>query len=74
MSKISENTPSFGGELRIARIRLHTKKTELSKEIDLSPNQINNIEASPSMQSVPRYLMFLRKKGVDLNEFFDKFY
>lgn len=64
---------SFGEELRVERLRQHIKKTELSKEINLSTNQIKNIEAAPLLQSVPRYLLFLRKKGVDLNNFFDKF-
>jgi len=63
----------FGEELRIERIKVHVKKTVLSKEINLSANQINNIEAAPSMQSGPRFLLFLRKKGVDLNALFDKF-
>lgn len=64
---------SFGEELKFARMRVHTKRTELSDEIKLSTNQIKNIEASPSMQSVPRILFALRKKGVDLNALFDKF-
>jgi len=70
---MAEKIPNFGEVLRIERIRVHVKKTELSKEINLSTNQINNIEATPSMQSVPRFLLFLRKKGVDLNALFDKF-
>lgn len=64
---------SFGQELKIKRIRLQTKRTELAKEINLSSNQIYNIESDPSMQSITRYLLFMRKKGVDLNSFFDQF-
>jgi len=70
---MDENSRSFGEELRFARMRVHTKRIELSKEINLSTNQLKNIEATPSMQSVPRILFALRKKGVDLNALFDKF-
>jgi len=63
----------LGNELKVERTRLKVKAVVLSDLINVSKQQIYNLEQSDCMNiSVIRYIMFLRKNGVDLNDLFDR--
>ena len=46
--------------------------SDVSEATGISVKQIRNIEVNGSTGSVAKYLMFLRKRGIDLNVLFDK--
>lgn len=67
-----EQKKAFGKQLKMARVWLNHQVSDVSEETGISVKQIWNIEANGSTGSVVKYLMFLRKKGIDLNVLFDK--
>ena len=67
-----EQKKAFGNQLKMARVWLNHQVSDVSEETGISVKQIWNIEANGSTGSVAKYLMFLRKKGIDLNVLFDK--
>ena len=67
-----EQKKAFGKQLKIARVWLNLQGSEVSEATGISVKQIWNIEANGSTGSVAKYLMFLRRKGIDLNVLFDK--
>ena len=67
-----EQKKAFGTQLKMARVWLNHQVSDVSEETGISVKQIWNIEANGSTGSVAKYLMFLRKKGIDLNVLFDK--
>lgn len=67
-----EQKKAFGKQLKMARVWLNLQGSEVSEETGISVKQIWNIEANGSTGSVAKYLMFLRRKGIDLNVLFDK--
>ena len=67
-----EQKKAFGKQLKMARVWLNHQVSDVSEETGISVKQIWNIEANGSTGSVAQYLMFLRKKGIDLNVLFDK--
>lgn len=62
----------LGNELKVERIRLQLKAKEIAELIGISPQQLYNIEQSEELNAVVRYLAFLRSKGVNLNDLFDR--
>ena len=67
-----EQKKAFGKQLKMARVWLNLQGSEVSEAAGISVKQIWNIEANGSTGSVAKYLMFLRRKGIDLNVLFDK--
>jgi transcriptional regulator with XRE-family HTH domain len=62
----------LGNELKVERIRLQLKAKNVAETIGLSPQQLSNIEQSEGMNTIAKYIAFLRSKGVDLNALFDR--
>lgn len=62
----------LGNELKVERIRLQLKAKFVAEMIGISPQQLYNIEQSEGMNTVSKYIAFLRSKGVDLNSLFDR--
>lgn len=62
----------LGNELKVERIRLQLKAKDVAGMIGLTPQQLYNVEQSEGMNTVSKYIAFLRSKGVDLNSLFDR--
>ena len=62
---------NFYQELKIARQRLDITVEEISDILELTPQQIYNVEKKDKLDSVIRYLFVLRAKGYDINKIFD---
>lgn len=63
---------NLGNELKVERTRLDIKAKEVANEIGVTPQQICNIERSKKVSNVLKYISFLRSKGVDMNNLFDR--
>ena len=67
-----EQKKAFGKQLKMARVWLNLQGSDVSEATGISVKQIRNIEVNGSTGSVAKYLVFLRKRGIDLNVLFDK--
>lgn len=67
-----EQKKALGKQLKMARVWLNVERSEAALETGVSEKQLRNIEVEGSTGSVVKYLLFLRKKGIDLNQLFDK--
>lgn len=63
---------NLGNELKVERTRLDIKAKDVANCIGVTPQQISNIERSRKVTNVLKYMSFLRSKGVDLNDLFDR--
>lgn len=59
----------LGNELKIERIRLQLKAKEVASQINITPQQLCNLERANTLPGV-KYILFLRSHGVDLNNLF----
>lgn len=62
----------LGNELKVERVRLQLKAKTVAESIEVSPQQLYNIEKSDALNAVVKYLFFLREKGADINGLFDR--
>lgn len=63
---------NLGNELKVERTRLDVKAKDVANEIGVTPQQISNIERCKKATNILKYVSFLRSKGVDLNNLFDR--
>lgn len=62
----------IGDNLKEARLNLGLSLTEIGKEIGLSKQTLSSIEiGTRTGRSFVLYLLFLKEKGVDMNEIFN---
>ncbi|MDR1364779.1 MAG: hypothetical protein LBJ32_04025 [Oscillospiraceae bacterium] len=70
-NKKREINEKFGTELKIARMRLNLPVTRLAELLDITPQQVYNLEKSDKIHNVIKYLFTLRANNADLNSLFD---
>lgn len=63
---------NLGNELKVERTRLDMKAKDVANDIGVTPQQISNIERTRKITNLLKYISFLRSKGVDLNNLFDR--
>lgn len=63
---------NLGNELKVERTRLGIKAKDVANDIGVTPQQISNIEHSKKVTNVLKYISYLRIKGVDINNLFDR--
>lgn len=63
---------NLGNELKVERTRLDMKAKDVANDIGVTPQQISNIERTRKVTNLLKYISFLRSKGVDLNNLFDR--
>lgn len=59
-------------ELKVERIRLQLTAKSVAEMIGISRQQLSNIEQSDNLPVMVKYIAFLRSRGVDLNDLFDR--
>lgn len=59
-------------ELKVERIRLQLTAKSVAEMMGISRQQLSNIEQSDNLPVMVKYIAFLRSKGVDLNDLFDR--
>ena len=63
---------NLGNELKVERTRLDMKAKDVAIDIGVTPQQISNIARTRQVTNLLKYISFLRSKGVDLNNLFDR--
>lgn len=63
---------NLGNELKVERTRLDIKAKDVANDIGVTSQQISNIERTRKVTNLLKYISFLRSKGVDLNNLFDR--
>lgn len=59
-------------ELKVERIRLQLTAKSVAEMMGISRQQLSNIEQSDNLPVMVKYIAFLRSRGVDLNDLFDR--
>ena len=59
-------------ELMVERIRLQLTAKSVAEMMGISRQQLSNIEQSDNLPVMVKYIAFLRSRGVDLNDLFDR--
>lgn len=59
-------------ELKVERIRLQLTAKNVAEMMGISRQQLSNIEQSDNLPVMVKYIAFLRSRGVDLNDLFDR--
>lgn len=59
-------------ELKVERIRLQLTDKSVAEMMGISRQQLSNIEQSDNLPVMVKYIAFLRSRGVDLNDLFDR--
>lgn len=59
-------------ELKVERIRLQLTAKSVAEMMGISRQQLSNIEQSDNLPVIVKYIAFLRSRGVDLNDLFDR--
>lgn len=59
-------------ELKVERIRLQLTAKSVADMMGISRQQLSNIEQSDNLPVMVKYIAFLRSRGVDLNDLFDR--
>ena len=59
-------------ELKVERIRLQLTAKSVAETMGISRQQLSNIEQSDNLPVMVKYIAFLRSRGVDLNDLFDR--
>lgn len=59
-------------ELKVERIRLQLTAKIVAETMGISRQQLSNIEQSDNLPVMVKYIAFLRSRGVDLNDLFDR--
>lgn len=59
-------------ELKVERIRLQLTAKSVAEMMSISRQQLSNIEQSDNLPVMVKYIAFLRSRGVDLNDLFDR--
>ena len=59
-------------ELKVDRIRLQLTAKSVAEMMGISRQQLSNIEQSDNLPVMVKYIAFLRSRGVDLNDLFDR--
>lgn len=59
-------------ELKVERIRLQLTAKSVAEMMGISRQQLSNIEQSDNLPVMVKYIAFLRSRGVDLNDWFDR--
>ena len=59
-------------ELKVERIRLQLTAKSVAEMMGISRQQLSNIEQSDNLPVRVKYIAFLRSRGVDLNDLFDR--
>lgn len=59
-------------ELKVERIRLQLTAKSVAETMGISHQQLSNIEQSDNLPVMVKYIAFLRSRGVDLNDLFDR--
>lgn len=59
-------------ELKVERIRLQLTAKSVAEMMGISRQQLSNIEQSDNQPVMVKYIAFLRSRGVDLNDLFDR--
>ena len=59
-------------ELKVERIRLQLTAKSVVETMGISRQQLSNIEQSDNLPVMVKYIAFLRSRGVDLNDLFDR--
>lgn len=59
-------------ELKVERIRLQLTAKSVAEMMGISRKQLSNIEQSDNLPVMVKYIAFLRSRGVDLNDLFDR--
>lgn len=62
--------PEMGDKIKQARFKLKKTQKEVSEILDLKQGAISKIESGKvsSGKSLIKYLKYLKKKGIDMNE------
>ena len=67
-----EQKKTIGKCLKMARAWLNLNANELAKSAGISDKQVRQLEEPGSKGALVKYLFFLREKGVNINELFDR--
>lgn len=59
-------------ELKVERIRLQLTAKSVAEMMGISRQQLSNIEQSDNLPVMVKYIAFLRSRGVDLSDLFDR--
>ena len=59
-------------ELKVERIRLQLTAKSVAEMMGISRQQLSNIEQSDNLPVMVKYIAFLRSRGVELNDLFDR--
>ena len=59
-------------ELKVERISLQLTAKSVAEMMGISRQQLSNIEQSDNLPVMVKYIAFLRSRGVDLNDLFDR--
>ena len=59
-------------ELKVERILLQLTAKSVAEMMGISRQQLSNIEQSDNLPVMVKYIAFLRSRGVDLNDLFDR--
>ena len=59
-------------ELKVERIRLQLTAKSVAEMMGISRQQLSNNEQSDNLPVMVKYIAFLRSRGVDLNDLFDR--
>ena len=59
-------------ELKVERIRLQLTAKSVAETMGIRRPQLSNIEQSDNLPVMVKYIAFLRSRGVDLNDLFDR--
>ena len=59
-------------ELKVERISLQLTTKSVAEMMGISRQQLSNIEQSDNLPVMVKYIAFLRSRGVDLNDLFDR--
>ena len=59
-------------ELKVERIRLQLTAKSVAETMGIRRQQLSNIEQSDNLPVMVKYIAFLRSRGVDLNDLFDR--
>lgn len=59
-------------KLKVERIRLQLTAKSVAEMMGISRQQLSNIEQSDNLPVMVKYIAFLRSRGVDLNDLFDR--
>lgn len=62
----------LSNELKVERIRLQLTAKSVAEMMGISRQQLSNIEQSDNLPVMVKYIAFLRSRGVDLNDLFDR--